>query len=364
MDLINFNITSFLDFLNHHYDKILIIFILVIGLIFLKNKILKYLVKKLAILLNLPIELPSNYLFNKIKGPINIIPLILIFIALAFFLDESLFFYSYILNFIKSLIVIFLFWIFLVFMFEILIKYEKNKISPSSAIFYWIKTVSKYILFFLGLVITLEIWGIKIAPLIAGLGLFGVAVALGAQDLFKNLISGLMIIVENNYKIGDVVRVPGHTHGTIEHIGLRSTIIRDFDSIPVALPNHIFSDLPVVNYSNRKFRRIQWNIGVEYNTSLEKLKLLNDEIMNFIEGNNDFVKNENFKCIIRIDKFNDSSIDVYFSAFTNTNDWLRYLDIKENFAIHLKSLMDQKGISFAFPSRTIYHIDEDLNKKT
>ena len=86
--------------------------------------------------------------------------------------------------------------------------------------------------------------------------------------------------------------------------------------------------------------------------------------MNFIEGNNDFVKNENFKCIIRIDKFNDSSIDVYFSAFTNTNDWLRYLDIKENFAIHLKSLMDQKGISFAFPSRTIYHIDEDLNKKT
>ena len=63
-----------------------------------------------------------------------------------------------------------------------------------------------------------ETWGIKIGPVIAGLGLFGVAVALGAQDLFKNLISGILIIMEKRFQLGDVIEVPGHAIGTVEHI--------------------------------------------------------------------------------------------------------------------------------------------------
>ena len=61
------------------------------------------------------------------------------------------------------------------------------------------------ILIILGVVAILELWGIKVGPVIAGLGLFGVAVALGAQDLFKNLISGIMILMEKRFMIGDVI---------------------------------------------------------------------------------------------------------------------------------------------------------------
>ena len=66
----------------------------------------------------------------------------------------------------------------------------------------------------------MDIWGIKIAPIIAGLGLFGVAVALGAQDLFKNLISGVLVLVEKRFKIGDWIYVEGITEGIVERIGL------------------------------------------------------------------------------------------------------------------------------------------------
>jgi MscS family membrane protein len=68
----------------------------------------------------------------------------------------------------------------------------------------------KILIFILGLAAVLELWGIKIGPIIAGLGLFGVAVALGAQDLFKNLISGILVLVEKRFKIGDWIAVEGN----------------------------------------------------------------------------------------------------------------------------------------------------------
>ena len=104
----------------------------------------------------------------------------------------------------------------------------------------WLIKSLKYLIIFLGTVAVLETWGIKIGPVIAGLGLFGVAVALGAQDLFKNLISGIMIILEKRFELNDVIEVPGHAIGTVEHIGFRSTLIRQFDSTPISIPNYVF----------------------------------------------------------------------------------------------------------------------------
>ena len=79
----------------------------------------------------------------------------------------------------------------------------------------------------------LELWGIKVGPVIAGLGLFGVAVALGAQDLFKNLISGIMILMEKRFTIGDVISVSGEVEGVVEQIGFRSTLVRKFLSFRI-----------------------------------------------------------------------------------------------------------------------------------
>ena len=71
--------------------------------------------------------------------------------------------------------------------------------------------------------------GNKDRPHIAGLGLFGVAVALGAQDLFKNLISGILVLVERRFQVGDWIFVEGVIEGTVESIGFRSTVVRRFD---------------------------------------------------------------------------------------------------------------------------------------
>ena len=75
---------------------------------------------------------------------------------------------------------------------------------------------------------------------------------LGAQDLFKNLISGIMILMERRFMIGDVIHVSGEAEGTVEQIGFRSTLIRQFDSNVVVIPNFKFAEQSVTNYSRRR----------------------------------------------------------------------------------------------------------------
>ena len=108
--------------------------------------------------------------------------------------------------------------------------------------------------------------------LLPDLVLFGVALALGAQDTFKNLISGILILAERRFVIGDVVEVPGYALGTVEHIGFRSTLIKQFDTATISIPNYVFSDTSIINFSKRKYRRIRWVIGLTYDTSSEQLE--------------------------------------------------------------------------------------------
>ena len=180
------------------------------------------------------------------------------------------------------------------------------------------------------------------------------AVALGAQDLFKNLISGIMILLEKRFHIGDVINVPGHTQGTVEHIGFRSTLIRKFDSTPITIPNYIFAEAPILNFSNRNFRRINWIIGLEYNSKLEDIKNFQIDIENYIKKNSNYIVNENFKFFVKFDKYNDSSIDFLIYCFTSTNDWEKFLCIKQELAYFIKEKVESHNLNFAFPSRSIY----------
>ena len=113
----------------------------------------------------------------------------------------------------------------------------------------WIVKSIKILIFILGTAAVLELWGIKIGPIIAGLGLFGVAVALGAQDLFKNLISGILVLVEKRFKMGDWILVEGIIEGIVEKIGFRSTTIRKFDKSIAIIPNFQFAENAVINIS-------------------------------------------------------------------------------------------------------------------
>jgi MscS family membrane protein len=218
----------------------------------------------------------------------------------------------------------------------------------------WLIKAIRGLTVFIGAATILELWGIQVGPLLAGLGLFGVAVALGAQDLFKNLIAGVLILLEKRFKKGDWILVDGVVEGTVENIGFRSTFVRRFDKAPVFVPNANMSDNAVTNFSEMTHRRIYWKIGVEYRTSVDQLRQIRDEIEAYILENEAFASPSEVSTFVRVDSFNDSSIDYMLYCFTKTTNWGEWLEIKENLAYAIKDIVEGAGSGFAFPSQSLY----------
>jgi MscS family membrane protein len=296
----------------------------------------------------------DDRVLEALYDPIRFIPIVMgVFFASSILnLGEGPRLFVYNLN--RSLVAFTLFWAFYRVTAPVGMILMKAQSLLTQAMVDWIIKAARISFIVLGTATILELWGIAVGPIIAGLGLFGVAVALGAQDLFKNLIAGLFIIGERRFNTGDWVCVNGVVEGTVQQIGFRTTTIRRFDRAPVYVPNAHLADNAVTNFSRMSHRRIRWMVGVEYRTTLEQLKTIRAEIEAYILGSDEFAKPEEVPTFIRIDSFNDSSIDLMIYCFTRTIVWGDWLEIKERLAYKIKEIVEGAGTSFAFPSRSLY----------
>jgi MscS family membrane protein len=286
------------------------------------------------------------------EGPARFLPIVIGFFIASYYMSFSEDSRAIVDTINRTLITILIFWI----MHQVIepISYilsGLNKILTKELIG-WITKSLKILIFILGLAAVLELWGIKIGPIIAGLGLFGIAVALGAQDLFKNLISGILVLVEKSFKIGDWILVENIIEGIVEKIGFRSTIIRKFDKSIAIIPNFQFAENAVINISQTTNWKISWVINLQYNTTVEQLKTIRNEIEDYIKKNEDY--NQELGYAVRVDKFANSSIDMYIRCFTKTDDWNEWLVVKERLVISIKQIVEKNKASFAFPSQSIY----------
>lgn len=296
----------------------------------------------------------DDALIDAVEQPISLVPVVLgLYVATAY-IDPEGRLAQVIYNIEKSLIAIVLFWVIYNAVSPITRLMSNLEKIFSKAMVAWLRKGLKLFVFLLGLATILELWGIKVAPLIAGFGLFGVAVALGAQDMFKNLIAGLTVIAEKRFHPGDWIKIDGVVEGTVEDIGFRSTLVRRFDKAPVHVPNTSFADRAVTNFSAMTHRRIYWKIGVLYSSSVDQLKTIRDGIENYVLNNDDFAKPPEVATFVRIDAFNASSIDIMLYCFTKTTDWGQWLEIKEELAYNIKKIVEEAGSDFAFPSTTVY----------
>jgi len=327
---------------------ILVVFLLLRGLL------TRFILSALRFKVSKTKNLLDDDLLTALEEPIRLTPIIIgIFLALQFLsLDDRL--QGLADKVIRSLITAAIFWA-----LYRSIKPLSNLLTRLEKLFTavmmdWLVKAVKALIAFIGVAAVLEIWGIQVGPILAGLGLFGVAVALGAQDLFKNLIAGILIIAERRFNLGDWVRVDGVVEGTVEQIGFRSTMIRRFDKAPVFVPNTKLSDNAVTNFSDMTHRRIYWQIGVEYRTTIDQLKTIRDGIENYVLDSDEFAHPPEVSTFVRIDKFSDSSIDIMLYCFTNTTNWGKWLEIKERLAYHIKDVVEGAGSAFAFPSTSLY----------
>ena len=317
-----------------------------------RGLISRLIIKKLEIISKRTTNKLDDTFVKSMMGPARFLPIVLGVFFASYYMSFSDDMRDFVDNLNRTLITILIFWIIHQIIEPIsYILSGLDKILTRELIGWIIKSL-KILIFILGAAAVLELWGIKIGPIIAGLGLFGVAVALGAQDLFKNLISGILVLVEKRFRMGDWIRVDGIIEGVVEKIGLRSTVIRKFDKSLAIIPNFQFAENAVINVSQTTNWLISWIITLQYDTTVDQLKTIRNQIEEHINKSEDF--DQSIGVAVRVDKFADSSIDMYVRCFSKTNSWNEWLKVKENLALSIKQIVETNKASFAFPSQSIY----------
>ncbi len=200
---------------------------------------------------------------------------------------------------------------------------------------------------FTAMLILAEI-GINTAPLIAGAGVIGLALGFGGQYLIKDLIAGFFIILENQYRIGDVICVDGGKCGLVESIGLRTTVLRDLDGTTHFVPN---GEVHIASNMSKDYSRVNLDIGVSYAADIDKVEKIINEVGKKLAKDpkwvDDIVSPPQF---LRIDKFAESEIVIKILGDTKPlSQWKVAGELRKR----LKKEFDKEKIEIPFPQITV-----------
>ena len=258
-------------------------------------------------------------------------------------------------NILNTLVVYTIFWTVIAVMESLrdLFYHATEKFNPDLAqeMGNFILTIAKIFVGAVGLGAMLQVWGINVTALVASLGLGGLAFALAAKDTAANMFGSFALLADKSIRIGEWIKVGG-VEGTVEDIGMRTTKIRSFEKSLITVPNQIVSNSPIENFSRRGVRRIKMQVGLTYSTSAEQVSNIVKEIRSMLQNHENISKKETL--LVNFESFGDSSLNIFVYAFTNTSNWERYLNIREEIHLKIIKIVEENGSSFAFPSRSIY----------
>jgi MscS family membrane protein len=215
----------------------------------------------------------------------------------------------------------------------------------------FILTIIRGIILAVGLGAILQVWGINVAGLVAGLGIGGLAFALAAKDTAANLFGSIALLLDKSIRIGEWIKIED-VEGVVEDIGMRTTKIRSFGKSLITLPNQMIANNPIQNFSRRGVRRIKMTIGLTYSTNSEQMENILNDIRTMLKNHEGITEKETM--LVNFTSFDDSSLGIFIYTFTNTANWAKYMDIKEDINLKIMKIVEDNNSNFAFPSQSLY----------
>ncbi len=202
-----------------------------------------------------------------------------------------------------------------------------------------------YISMLILLVSVLNEFGFKLSALLGAAGVVGIAIGFASQTSVSNIISGIFLISEKPFVVGDVIEVAG-IRGTIESIDLLSLKLKTFDNQFVRVPNETMIKSEVTNLTRFPTRRVNINVGVAYKEDLQKVREL---LAGIAEAEPLALKDP--APVILVEKFGDSSIDLLLGVWGKTEE---FFDLKTSLIIRIKETFDSHNIEIPFPHLSLY----------
>jgi MscS family membrane protein len=210
-----------------------------------------------------------------------------------------------------------------------------------------IKRTVLIIIWIIGIVTALHNIGVEIASILGVLGVGGVSVALAAQDTLKNIFSGITIVTDAPFRIGDIIQFDSY-EGVVQDIGLRSTRILTYEQRIISVPNYKLMDASVVNISAEPSRRVVIKLGLTYDTTPQKMQEAIDILKKTPNAVNEIEENT----VAVFSEFGDFALIITYIYYIKKNLDIRESTSKVNFVI--LNEFNNAGLNFAFPTQTIY----------
>jgi len=208
--------------------------------------------------------------------------------------------------------------------------------------------VSKVAIWTLGFLFTLSNLGVNITSLVAGLGIGGIAVALALQNILGELFSSFAIYFDKPFAPGDFI-VVGDKAGVVERIGIKTTRIRALQGEEVVISNQDLTAARLQNFKKMKERRVAFSFGVTYETPIPLVEEIPDMVKDIVES----VEGARFDRA-HFNRFEDSALGFDVVYYIESNDYNMYMDIQQEINIKILRAFEEKGVSMAYPTRTLY----------
>jgi small-conductance mechanosensitive channel len=258
------------------------------------------------------------------------------------------------LNFILILFIAFYGGRGVIFASEILIrkkvvrKEEGSDIEKGKSALGVLSILIKLLVWSVAFLMVLAYLGIDVTPLIAGLGVGGIAVALALQAVLGDLFAAFAIYFDKPFEEGDFVII-GDDMGVIKKVGIKTTRIQALGGQELVVSNTEMTSTRINNYKKMEERRVAFHFGVEYSTPSRKLKKINEIVEKTCKG----IKGVRFDRS-HFQKFGDFSLNYEVVYYINTNDYNKFMDIQQEINFKLKEAFEKEKIVFAFPTQTLF----------
>ena len=233
---------------------------------------------------------------------------------------------------------------------SLLLKSCSEEIRSNKTLLSLLDTAYKVLVVILGVATLAQESGFPIGSIVAGAGLIGLTISLAAQETAGNIFSGIVILVDKPFAVGDWI-IAGDVEGEVIDINFRSIKIRGLDKSVSILTNSKVCSSTIVNCAMRTTRPYKFTLGVTYGTSRAKLEQLMADLTAMLEAS-EYV--EKGSALVRLTSFGDSSINLLVSAYLRTNQAGTFLQMQNDLNLNVMDVMQRDGVDFAFPSTTVY----------
>jgi len=214
----------------------------------------------------------------------------------------------------------------------------------------FLRTMLKVFVLVMGAFVIIQEFGYNVTGLIASFGVVGLALSLAAQDTAANVFGFTAIVGDNPFEVGDFI-VTADFSGVVEHVGVRSTRVRKLDQSLVTVPNSLLSDAAVTNWSRLEKRRVDFYIGLTYDTARNEMEELLHRLREMLRSRESI---DPESVIVHFVEFGDSALQVRIIAYALLPDWGEYTAETERINLEIMRIVEELNLSFAFPSQSLY----------